>query len=649
MSLTPISIFSALLSASLLSLACASTPPPQPQQAAQAAALVALPVDLSPVTAMDIEWQASAVPIFRSDPSRGSAIAPVTIVEFGDLQCSFCARGNRVLKALHKRYSSDKLRFVWKNFPLPFHPRARPAQQAAAVVHALGGDFWRFHDLAYENQKALTEENFESWAQASGVAPKDFRAHRQSPQFARAVDEDIALGKKLKVTGTPQYFINGLLLDGAVPEAQFVALIESQLLAAKALSSQGVPDERLSFKLTADNFKPRSTPVQSPPDTRVWQVEVAEDDPVRGPQDALVTIVEWSDFQCPYCAQAQGVLEKVLAAYPQDVRIVWKDQPLPFHNNAIPAALLARFAFEQGGNQAFWPLHDALFANHRQLEEPTLQGLLEAQGLSWPAAQAAMKDMHFLPKLRASREQADDFGVRGTPHFFVNGQRLAGAQPFEAFQTLIDSRLAVARKAVTQGVARTDVYAHLMAKALPAPLPEQKVLPKAGAEHAFRGPANAPIVIQQFSDFQCPYCARVNPTLNRLMTSYPGQIRIVWRHLPLKFHEHAQLAAQAAQEAFAQKGNVGFWQYHDLLFAHQDALERTDLLHYAAELGLNESKFAKALDEHTHLALVQADIQIAQQAQIGGTPGFVINGSFLPGARPFHHFDKLIRRLLKKD
>jgi hypothetical protein len=91
-----------------------------------------------------------------------------------------------------------------------------------------------------------------------------------------------------------------------------------------------------------------------------------------------------------------------------------------------------------------------------------------------------------------------------------------------------------------------------------------------------RGPLSAPLVIQMFSDFQCPFCSRVEPTVARILASYPTEVRVVWRHYPLAFHANAMPAAEAASEVFAQVGDAGFWPYHDLLFENQRELEPRD-------------------------------------------------------------------------
>lgn len=144
----------------------------------------------------------------------------------------------------------------------------------------------------------------------------------------------------------------------------------------------------------------------------------------------------------------------------------------------------------------------------------------------------------------------------------------------------------------------------------------------AGAPPAF-GPADAPVKLVLFSDFQCPYCARVTPTIERLREDFPQQVHLVFRQFPLSFHENAHGAAEAALAAHAQGK---FWPFHDLLFANQQSLSEADLEKYAKEVGLNLKTFKKALSDDTYEAAVDADIALGQRARVQGTPTLILNG-----------------------
>jgi protein-disulfide isomerase len=247
----------------------------------------------------------------------------------------------------------------------------------------------------------------------------------------------------------------------------------------------------------------------------------------------------------------------------------------------------------------------------------------------------------------ADQNLATDVEARGTPHFFVNGRRLSGAQPLESFERLVDERLAAARALVRSGVPRAKIYETTLKDARgPAP-PPTKSVQAPSASTPSRGAKNAPVVIQVFSDFECPFCARVTPTLEQVEREFRGRVRIAWRHLPLPFHKKARLAAAAATEAFAQGGSTKFWKMHDLLFADQKhGLDRDRMINHARTLGLDVARFTAALDDGRHDTVIDGDLAIADRASIRGTPGFVINGYWVSGAQPLATFRRVVQRAL---
>jgi len=254
------------------------------------------------------------------------------------------------------------------------------------------------------------------------------------------------------------------------------------------------------------------------------------------------------------------------------------------------------------------------------------------------------------PQVEADEDLAFGFRVRGTPYFFINGRRLSGAQPFETFVAAVErakqeaSTLMAERK-----IPPRQVYAELMKTARGPEPPETKSIPAPIAANPSRGPADAPIVIQMFADFECPFCERVLPTLVQLEKSFPNKIRIVWRNLPLEFHAHARIAAAAALEAFVQRGNSGFWEMHKLLFENQntpDAFTPERFEQYAHKAGLDLTRFREALRDGRHDAAIERDIGVAQAAGIIGTPSFVINGYFLAGAEDLVVFRNVVRLAL---
>lgn len=655
-----------------LSAACGSSAP-----------IVAAPVDVTnaqaspaytgPAPADDVARL--RVPVDGSEPSRGPEDAKVTIVVFSDFQCPFCARVRPTLDRVVQTYGQD-VRIVWRNLPLPFHEHAKPAAALAMEAFRQRGDegFWAAHDLLFLNQRALTSDDLRRYGNELGLEPQGVSAALGGAHDA-SIQADIELAESVGVRGTPGFVINGEQLMGAQPFDAFEGAIDRAITAADFVMANGVAQRDVYAALMqhastepveARPSAPRPAPSRPDP-TAVYNVPITGPVPTRGAADALVSIVVFSDFECPYCSRLEPTFDELLQRYPNDLRIVWMNHPLPFHQNAMPAAQAALEAFDQGVDTQFWAYHQRLFANQRALTRPDLERYAQEIGLDMMMFNAALDNNEHRQVISEQTALAERLGARGTPASFVNGRYVGGAQPATGFTTVIDEELARARAAIASGTPRSDIYDAMVGNGLnalapsPNPAPSRAAAPAAPpADHDYgipvppsapsRGSSSAPIVIQTFSDFQCPFCSRVLPTVEQIMQQYGNQVRFVWRNFPLPFHQNAQLAAEAAMEVHAQRGDAGFWAYHDLLFANQRALERPQLEAYAQQVGgVDMARFRAALDGRTHQAAVEADMEAitAAGARIG-TPSFFINGRLLQGAQPFEAFRTAIDRELAR-
>ena len=174
--------------------------------------------------------------------------------------------------------------------------------------------------------------------------------------------------------------------------------------------------------------------------------------------------------------------------------------------------------------------------------------------------------------------------------------------------------------------------------------PDQRVTVDLG-DAPTRGPADAPVVLVEFGDFQCPYCGEMEPIVQRLLSDYDGKILFAFKQFPISYHSHAQLAAEASLAVNAQGS---FWPYHDTLYAHQDALTRADLESYATDLGLDLDLFRAALDEHTYAAAVAADLDQGLSLGVNGTPAFFINGRAAFGAMSYDTLKDVVEDELER-
>jgi protein-disulfide isomerase len=367
--------------------------------------------------------------------------------------------------------------------------------------------------------------------------------------------------------------------------------------------------------------------------------------PAIGDPRALVTVVAFTDYQCPFCKRAEATIAKLRATYGADLRYVVAERPLPFHDRARPAALLALAAAEQGP-AAYEAARARLYAG--PLDDAALTGGGDA------LANAA---------LAKSEALADGLGIRGTPTFFVNGRRIVGAQPYDKFAAVVDERLAAARALVASGVRPEDVYAKTIASGADK-VPDEadegggacagdgecngkhdevgtkiETVPTSGAPA--RGSVDAPITVVMFSDFECPFSRKAEATIHAVEAAHPGDVRVVFKNLPLPMHDNARIAAKAALAADAQGR---FWAMHDALFGHQHVLDRASIDGYAKDLGLDVARFDRDLDDPKTEARVAQDEADADALQVKGTPTFFVNGRRITGAQPKEVFEQAIAK-----
>lgn len=367
---------------------------------------------------------------------RGPADAPVTIVEFADYECGFCARATATLKKIEAEFPG-KVRVVWKDFPLPFHTSARTASIAARAA-ASQGRFWELHDKLLAHNTELDRAHIEQYAQEVGLDMTKLRAALDAGAGGEGIDADIAQGKRLGVRGTPTFFINGVIVTGAQPIEAMRTQVTAALSRAQALIDSGTRPDEVYARILRDGkaSPPPAQPADEPPRPR--QVVAVGDAPSRGSARAEVTLVVFSDFECPFCAKFAQTLKEIEGEMGGKVRVAWKSMPLPFHPHAEPAARAALAAAKQG---RFWEMHDRLFANARALTDADLESHAAAIGLDLARFRADLSSASISEQVARDRQQAAALGVTGTPTLFINGKLLAGAQPLASVRAAIEEEL----------------------------------------------------------------------------------------------------------------------------------------------------------------------------------------------------------------
>lgn len=208
-----------------------------------------------------------------------------------------------------------------------------------------------------------------------------------------------------------------------------------------AISAPGQNTEVAARQEAAGEQNPTAAPEQAAQE-EIRRYEVPEDDnPSIGPEDAEITIIEFSDYECPYCRKWHiEVFDKIREDYPEQVRLVYRDFPLKsIHPNALPAAAAANCAIEQ---DAFWDFNRKLFSGEYDLSDESYKRISEELELDQAAFEQCLSEGRYVSEVESDYEYASNLGVRSTPTFFVNGIPIVGAQPYEVFQDLIDKELA---------------------------------------------------------------------------------------------------------------------------------------------------------------------------------------------------------------
>jgi protein-disulfide isomerase len=383
--------------------------------------------------------------------------------------------------------------------------------------------------------------------------------------------------------------------------------------------------------------------------------------PIKGPKDAPVTIVEFSDFQCPFCSKGEDRLKKVRENYPDKVRVVFKHYPLPMHKQAHEASRAAMAAGEQG---KFWEMHDKLFANQKKFAEGKMKelaaGWAKEIGLD---VEKFKKDYtenkeQYLSKIDEDMSLGKELGVRGTPHFLINGEALSGAQPYSKFESVIDSKLEQANEMLEGGVAKSNLYAEAVKKNFESsgnkgnnkkPSPKKKKtkvenVPVSDDDAMYGATEDYLVTVVEFSDFECPFCDKALPAVNKIKENFSDQVRLVFKHRPLSFHKQAEGAAKAAIAAQMQGK---FWEMHDKLFANQKKLGEDFYVKAAKDLGLNVEKFKKDMNSDKVAQQLKNDTKVAGNVGANGTPTFFINGVKVVGAQPYSRFESEIEKQIK--
>src|SRR6478609_12142280 len=304
--------------------------------------------------------------------------------------------------------------------------------------------------------------------------------------------------------------------------ASVAALFAAILLCfACSTASSSSPQARAPLDSTAGAARPQDAAPEVPasaaarPEQSSAKVPVSAADPQWGSVDAPVTVVEFSDFQCPFCSRVVPTLEQLKKKYgPTQLRIVFKHNPLPFHERARPTAETAAAVFMLAGSEAFFAFHDLAFANQASLSQENFEDWATKAGVQAPALRAWLASGRAGQKVDDDMRVAKAVGAFGTPAFRINGVTFSGAQPLDKFVEVVDQQLAAAKQLTQSGTPPRLVYVTLTDKNFvePKPVPSRSEereeedtsiwkLPVA-ADDPVLGAPDALVTMIVFSDFQ---------------------------------------------------------------------------------------------------------------------------------------------------
>jgi protein-disulfide isomerase len=388
-------------------------------------------------------------------------------------------------------------------------------------------------------------------------------------------------------------------------------------------------------------------------DIERFRVDLRDDDYALGGSHPLVTAVVFSDYACGPCGRTWSVMDNLVEDYGDDLRVVFRSMTVP---GFVHGEQAAEAAFAAGRQGKFWEMHRRLFKDSHGFDRPTLRAHAEALGLEVERFQDDIDTGAEAGRRSRDRRQAKSLGLLAAPVVFVNGLPVVGFKDEPTWHALIDEEVKRARRMIREGTPRAKIYDVFMNGASTRPLdkgegvqelrkqladakarkPATTKAPEPDKRYAIvpgdrpsLGPKDAPVVVVEFVDFQCPYCRKAwQESLVPLRQRFPKDVRLAIVHLPLEIHTAARGAAEAAVAA----GRQGkFWDFHDRLFSREGSLGRSVFVEIAREIGLDVDRFQKDLDNPEVAEIVAKDVQLARRVGVRATPGFFINGKFYPG------------------
>ena len=583
--------------------------------------------------------------------------APITLIEYSDFQCPFCQRHTvQTMPALKAQFiDTGRVRYEFRDFPIAsLHPLAYRLHEAAYCAGDSAGDsaYWQAHDLFFTQAEqfeigALPALDTAIMAAFSEEGLPDIGNCLLENRFADSVRDNVAAGNAAGVSGTPAFFLNNYKITGAQPLTAFVSAIE----AAEA--------GELEALIAAQSAPPPPAVAAAAPTRAAIQARAKTG---LGDPNAPVKIVEFSDYQCPFCQRyALQTMPRIKEMINQGrVYYEFKDFPIAsLHPLAYKLHEAALCVQADAGSDGFWMAHDLFFGRaeaFQQSSEPAMADAIASElgqlNLWNSSVEACYSNQTYAAEVEATIAEGAQLGLRGTPSFFIDGYLLVGALPFETFEQAI----ALAEEDGL-GEALRPVQPGANAPAAQPSANNPVDVPLSGSEPA-KGVVGAPVTIIEYSSYQCPYCKRHFDQTMPLIQDYidDGTVRYLFKDFPLPSQPQAFKAHEAARCVDEQIGDEGYWLAHDILFQNQAVWSGTPMgahtdvikqLINAADI-VEAEVFNNCLDEGLMIDAVTIDYNEGGALGVRGTPAFFINGQFVNGAQPFTVFQQVIEQALQQ-
>jgi protein-disulfide isomerase len=416
-------------------------------------------------------------------------------------------------------------------------------------------------------------------------------------------------------------------VDGATPSARPTILFLTAIYLLEAAHARRDADDAATVDEEAET--------EAETDDDLWRMPI-DDAPTEGPRDALVTIVELTDFQCPYCSRGAAAMAAIRARYPDDVRLVVRQRPLPFHENARPAAEAALEARAQLGDEGFFRMGELLFANQRNLTRGSLEAIAIAVGLDLDRFRTALDHDAHEDVIARDLALGDRLGAEGTPTFYVNGELIVGAQPLASFVHAVERARARAQDALDHGTPRDHLYEALIAHAREHGDTEPDAIPAAPDVHFVDlaipesapalGSTSARTTVQVFFDPASAHATEARALIDRLQHDPVRAPRVVFRFAPRE-STGSFAAAEAVLAVSASVGAEAGARYAMELMTTPTSLGSARLIEVADRIAhVPADVMRAALEGHTTRARVDRDRRALRDASLSGSPVLFVVG-----------------------